>query len=162
MMTMSSTEHGPLADTMWRISALVPWFGAAEADDPATRHPAVSVALRRLQQEQQGAIEAQFAMMRSAVEHASQAASRLATAHDPGDAIVAQVGFGLALAELAAAPARAWLEVIPKLHECCMAMANDPPAPSFAAPGTAGTTADEVQPARTRSRKEAAPSPDPG
>ncbi|MBW6402094.1 hypothetical protein KPL78_29880 [Roseomonas sp. HJA6] len=161
-MTMSSTEHGPLADTMWPISTLVPWFGAAEAAEPANRHPAVSVALRRLQQEQQGAIEAQFAMVRSALEHASQAASRLATAHDPGDAIVAQVGFGLALTELAAAPVRAWLEVIPKLHECCMAMANDPPAPSFAARGPADPTASDAQPARTRPRKEAAPSPDPG
>lgn len=155
-------EHSPLADTMWRISALVPWFGASEAAEPATRHPAASVALRRLQQEQQGAIEAQFAMTRSALEHASQAAIRLAAARDPIGAIAAQAGFGLALAELAAAPVRAWLEVIPKLHECCVAMANDPPAPSFAAPGRADTTAGDAQPARTRIKKEAAPSPDPG
>lgn len=159
---MSMVERSPLADTMWPISALVPWFGAAEAAEPANHHPAVSVALRRLRQEQEGAIEAQFAMTRSALEHASQAASRLATARDPIGAIVAQAGFGLALAELAAAPVRAWLEAIPKLHECCVTMANDPPAPSFAAAGTDDTTADEVQPARTRSRKEAAPSPDPG
>jgi hypothetical protein len=85
-----------LADTLWRLGALVPLFGGAEAEDPKDRHPAAAVMLRRLQQESQDTIEAQLTMSRSAMDHAAQAAHRLSTAHDPMDAAVAQTAFALA------------------------------------------------------------------
>lgn len=143
---MSGTEHAPLADTMWRLTELVPWFAAADAGDPAHRLPAGAMALRRFQEEQQGAIAAHLTMTRSAVEHASQAATRLATARNPMDAVIAQAGLGLALTELAAAPLRAWLEIIPKMHACCMTMAGDPLQDATAPRGAATKT-----PAKTRS-----------
>lgn len=148
MMTMSSTEHGPLADTMWRLTELMPWFAAADAKDPAHRQPMGIVALGRLQDDHQSAIAAHLAMTRSAVEHASQAATRFATARNPMDALVAQTGLGLAMAELAAAPLRAWLEVIPKLHACCMTMTSDPPA-AASSPSEA-----EAEGASARSRSQ--------
>lgn len=157
MMTMSSTEYGPLADTMWRVTELMPWFVAADAEDPAHRQPMGIVALGRLQDDHQSAIAAHLAMTRSAVEHASQAATRFATARNPMDALVAQTGLGLAIVELAAAPLRAWLEVIPKLHACCMTMTSDPPA-AASSPSEAEA---EGASARTRSQNVATPSSKP-
>lgn len=150
---MSATQHTHLADTMWHLTALVPWFGAAEAADPQTRHPTVAVVLRRLQQEQQDAIEAQIAMTRSAVDHLTQAAGRLASVRGPRGLLVAQTGFGLALAELATGPVCAWLDAIPKLHECCVALVDDPPAPRFAPPAPAA----EAKPAQVRTPRHAPP-----
>ncbi len=155
-------EQAPLADTLWRLGALMPWLGApsgvAEAADPAHRHPAALAALRRAREEQRAAMEAQFALARAALGRMGDAAGRLAAARDPIEAAAAQVGLGLAWAEFAAAPARAWLDTLPKLHACCMAMANDPPEPSFAAPGapTASATAREPSQRATRPRDAAA------
>lgn len=141
---MSNAEHGALAETMWRFTELVPWLGGANGVGPDRGQLTGAPALRRLQDEQQRAIEAHLAMMRSAVEHASQSTTRLVTARNPMDAAVAQAGFGLAMAELAAAPARAWLEIIPRLHACCMTMANDTPD-SAPAPGEAETASPGVR-----------------
>lgn len=136
---MSSPEHGVLAETMWRLTELMPWLAGGDGVDPQHRQPAGAPALHRFQEEQQAAIEAHLATMRSALEHASQAANHLAAARSPLDAVVAQAGFGLAMAELAAAPARAWLDAIPRLHACCMTLGSeDPinPAPTPAADAT--------------------------
>lgn len=156
----TTADQAPLADTLWRLGALLPWYGppgAAEAADPAHRHPAVPVALRRMREEQRAVAEAQFALARSALGRIFDAAGRLAAARDPMEAVVAQVGLGLAWAEFAAAPARAWLEALPKLHTCCMAMANDPPEPTFAAPGgPASAPAPEPPRAADRPRDGAA------
>lgn len=124
---MSNTEHGALAETMWRLTELMPWLAGADGDDPEHHRLIGALAFRRFQAEQQSAVEAHLAMARSAVEHASQAASRLVAARSPVDAVVAQTGFGLAMAELAAAPARAWLEAIPRLHACCMTVGIEEP-----------------------------------
>lgn len=43
---MSTAQQIPLADTMWHLTALVPWFGATEVADPQTRHTTVAVVLR--------------------------------------------------------------------------------------------------------------------
>ncbi|MBR0672468.1 hypothetical protein [Neoroseomonas soli] len=145
---MSSTEHGPLADTMWRLTELMPWFAAIEAGDPANRQAVGAIALRRLQDDRQGAITAQLAMTRSAMEHATQAASRLATARNPMDAAVAQAVIGLALAEFAAAPTRAWLEMISRLHACCMTMASE--SPDNSPPSSEAEAESPATRARTR------------
>lgn len=153
---MSNTAHGALAETMWRFTELTPWLAGAHGDDPERGQLTGAPALRRLQEEQQGAIEAHLAMMRSAVEHASQSATRLAAARSPMDAVVAQAGFGLAMAELAAAPARAWLEIIPRLHACCVTMANDTPDSAASAQSEAETANPSM---RARSRAPRASEP---
>lgn len=155
-MTMNGSEHGALAETMWRFTELMPWLAGAKGGGPEQGQPAGALALQRLQEEQQNAIEAHLAMMRSAVEQASQSATRLAAARSPMDAVVAQAGFGLALAELAAAPARAWLEIIPRLHACCVTMANDTSDSAVSAQSEAKTASPSV---RTRSRAPRASEP---
>ena len=157
MTIMSSTNHGPLTDTTWRLTEFMPWLTAAEAGDPTHHQFTGAVALRRFQDDQEGAVAAQFAMTRSAMEHAAQAASRLATARSLMDAAVAQAGLGLALAEFAAAPMRAWLEIIPKLHDCCMTTATD--APDTAPPSNEPEA--ESQTSRTRTRTATARTSEP-
>lgn len=91
-------------------------------------------------------------MTRSAVDHVTQAVSRPIAARDPMGVLVAQTGFGLALTELATGPVRVWLDVIPKLHEYCLALVDDdPPAPSFAAPAPPA----EAMPAQVRPSRQA-------
>lgn len=154
---MSNTERGALAETMWRFTELMPWLAGADGGDPEQRRPAGAQALRRLQEEQQNAVEAHLAMTRSAVEHASQAASRLVAARSPMDALAAQAGFGLAMAELAAAPARAWLEAIPRLHACCMTLESEDPVNAAPPPAAEATPPA----ARTTARTAATRTPEP-
>jgi hypothetical protein len=146
MTTTTTTDpQAPLAEMLWRLGALIPWLGApgaAEAADPAHRHPAAAAALRRMQEEQRAAMQTQFALASTALGRAGEAVGRMAAARDPMEVVAAQAGLGLALAELAAAPARAWLDALPKLHACCMAMANDPPEPSFAPQAPPGPEGD--------------------
>ena len=122
---MSTAEHTPLVDTMGRLRELLPWLGVSDLADPSVRAPVTVLALRRLQDEQQGAIQEQFSMTRSAIDHATQAATRMTGAQSPIDVLMAQAGFGLAIAELAAAPMRTWLDMLPRLHECCVASMNE-------------------------------------
>lgn len=154
---MSNPEHGVLAETMWRLTELMPWLARAGVADPEHRQPIGALALQRFQEEQQAAIEAHLAMTRSAVEHASQATNRLAAARSPLDAVVAQAGFGLAMVELAAAPTRAWLEAIPRLHACCMTLGSEDPVNAAPMPAADATS----PPARTASRTAAMRSPQP-
>lgn len=119
----SRPEAAPLADTLWRLGAVMPWFGgggAAEMAEPSHRHPVALAMLRSMQQEQRDATQGALTMADTAVRHAWDAGQRLMAARDPVEAIAAQTGLALAVGELAGAPIRAWLDALPKLHDCCM------------------------------------------
>lgn len=151
---MSTAEHTPLVDTIGRLRELQPWFGVADLADPSIEAPPTVLAMRRLQDEQQGAIQEQFAMARSAIDHAMQAATRMTGAQSPIDVVMAQAGFGLAIAELAVAPMRAWLDMLPRLHECCVAPTNESSASSGASKeAEAGHIGTQTVPAGAREAK---------
>jgi hypothetical protein len=148
-------EAAPLADTLWRLGALMPWRGApslAEAEDRAQRRPAVLALLHSLGAEQERAVEGALAMADTAFRRACDAGQRLAAARNPLELATAQTGLALALAEWSATPARAWLDSLPRLHACCMAAvedageANSPngAAAPAAAPGRVGPAHDRA------------------
>jgi|GEM_PF-7011213 len=119
----STRDAAPLAETLWRLGAITPWFGGgglAEMAEPSRRHPVVIAILRSVQQEQRDAMQGALMMTDTAVRHAWDAGQRLMAARDPVEAIAAQAGLALAVGELAGAPIRAWLDALPKLHDCCM------------------------------------------
>lgn len=119
----SRPDAAPLADTLWRQGAVMPWFGGgglAEVAEPSHRHPIVLAMLRTMQQEQRDAIQGALTMADTAVRHAWDAGQRPKAARDPVEAVVAQTGLALAVGELAGAPIRARLDALPKLHDCCI------------------------------------------
>jgi hypothetical protein len=151
-------ETAPLADTLWRLGALMPWTGApwlAEAADRAQRRPAVFALLHSLGAEQGRTVEGALAMADTAFRRACDAGQRLTAAQNPLDLATAQAGLALALAEWSATPTRAWLDSLPRLHACCMAAvdgAGEANSPNGAvAPVTAP---GQVDPAHDRTAAE--------
>lgn len=120
-MMIESAARTPLADTWWCAMSLVPVFGPglAEQADPGARHPLATVSAMRWSDELAAVQEAQVAYIREGTERTSDAMARLLAAHEPAQAMIAGVGFSLALATLTAAPLRAWLDALPKLQACC-------------------------------------------
>ncbi len=103
----SSPDAAPLADTLWRLGAVMPWFGGgglAELAEPSHRYPIVLAMLRSMQQEQRDALQGALTMVDTAVRHALHAGQRLMAARDPVEVMVAQTGLALAVGELAGAP----------------------------------------------------------
>lgn len=116
-------DEAPLAETLWRLGAVVPWFGGAgltEVAEPSSRHPVALSMLRSLEQERREALQGALTMTDTAIRHALDAGQRLMEARDPVAVMVAQTGLALAMGEFAGAPIRAWLDALPKLHDCCM------------------------------------------
>ncbi|PWS34364.1 hypothetical protein DFH01_25430 [Falsiroseomonas bella] len=146
----SRTEEAPLAETLWRLGAVAPWFGGgglAEMAEPSRRHPVALAMLRGMQQGQQDAVQGALAMADTAVRHALDAGQRLMAARDPVEAMAAQTGLALAFGELAGAPVRAWLDALPKLHECCIDAARQAKDTDHGAAPERRTGADGTGPA---------------
>jgi len=96
----SRPDAAPLADTLWRLGAVMPWFGGgglAEVAEPSHRHPIVLAMLRSMQQEQRHAMQGALTMADTAVRPALDAGQRLMAARDPVEAIAAQTGLALAV-----------------------------------------------------------------
>ncbi len=93
--------------------------------EPSRRHPVALAMLHGMQQEQRDAIQSTLTATDAAVRHALDAGQRLMAARDPVEAMVAQTGLAIAFGEFAGAPLRAWLDALPKLHDCCMEAARE-------------------------------------
>lgn len=145
----TATNQTPFAETLWRAISVIPTLGLgwAEASRTGDRHPVAIDVMRRWHDELRTASESQLVLARAAVTRAGEAAQRVVTARDPLHAFAAQIGLSLALAGLAAAPLRAWLDALPKLEECCLALTETAPhtADRTPEPTTAGASATRTR-----------------
>lgn len=146
----TTVDQAPFTETLWRAMSVIPTLGLgwAEATQASDRHPAATDAMRRWHDELRTASESQFVLARAAVTRAGEAVQRLVAARDPLQAFAAQVGLSLALAELAAAPLRAWLDALPRLEGCCVALAETEVHAADQAPEPAAAGARAPRPPR--------------
>lgn len=101
-------------------------LGAATGWQPDAGATIVSDLFQRLRTVQANAFQAQVEAAQHATARALEAAGSLLRAKDPADVLAAQSALALALAEFAAAPARASLDALPRMQECCLAALRPP------------------------------------